>query len=86
MQGTSQFTNTRIKSTLNIFAPTIAYSTSFLQDVLTEEFIVGALPTKNQVLSIIQITRLLSSKATDSLCTFDILYAADPRALKAMNE
>jgi arachidonate 5-lipoxygenase len=52
---------------------------------LTEQDIVDALPTKEQMLKVILVTKLLSSKATDSLGYFEMEYSLEPQSQRALH-
>ena len=43
------------------------------------------LPTKQETVSVMQITQILSSKGTNSLGDFEVQYAYDPITVGALN-
>ncbi|XP_071509469.1 polyunsaturated fatty acid 5-lipoxygenase-like [Diadema antillarum] len=51
---------------------------------LTEQDIIAQLPDKAQTLSVITLTKILSSKGTNSLGDFEVQYIYEPEALKAV--
>uniref|UniRef100_A0A1W7RAZ7 Arachidonate 15-lipoxygenase B n=1 Tax=Hadrurus spadix TaxID=141984 RepID=A0A1W7RAZ7_9SCOR len=53
---------------------------------LTEEDILIQLPNKTTTLDVMVITKLLSSKGTNSLGDFEVQYLFDPISVKAANE
>ena len=56
----------------------------FQQENVTEEFIISQLPTKSETTGIMQLTRLLSEKATKSLGDYDVQYLSHPEHIEAL--
>lgn len=60
--------------------------TYFLQKNYTERDIMAMLPDKRMTLDIMVITKLLSSRGTNSLGNFEMQYLYDPVGVKAAEE
>ncbi|XP_067951980.1 polyunsaturated fatty acid 5-lipoxygenase-like [Watersipora subatra] len=53
---------------------------------LKEEDVIDCLSTKDRVLSVMIVTKILSQKGTNELGNFEIQYAFDPLAVKALDQ
>ncbi|XP_041479658.1 polyunsaturated fatty acid 5-lipoxygenase-like [Lytechinus variegatus] len=53
---------------------------------LTEKDIIAQLPDKEETLDVIVLTKILSSKGTNSLGDFEVQYIYDPPGLKALDK
>ena len=58
----------------------------YMQKIYTEKDIMSLLPDKRMTLDIMVITKLLSSRGTNSLGNFEMQYLYDPVGVKAAEE
>lgn len=58
----------------------------WLQEPLTEQDIIDALPVKDMTLDIIIVTKILSDRGTNALGDFEVQYMYDPRGTKPVEK
>ena len=58
----------------------------FLQDEVTEEHILKALPDRPTTLDIMIVTKILSSRGTKSLGDFEVQYIFEEKAREIVDE